>query len=288
MTTPPPASSPPPPLPAGEVPVCPRHPDRVSYVRCQRCGRPVCPECQHAAAVGVHCVDCVRAAAGASRSGTTVFGGRVRDGRPVVTFVLIGLNVLSFVLQRTVPGWTDLLLFSPVDGYDEPWRFLTAAFLHSPGSLLHIGFNMYALWILGQFLEPALGRWRFTALYLASAVGGSVAFLLLASTPAAWFTAVVGASGAVFGLFGAVLVALRRLGRDATQIMVVLVINAVLGFVVPGIAWQAHLGGLVTGLVLGGAFAYAPRGSRRVVGVVAVAAVSVLLVVLAAARYATV
>jgi membrane associated rhomboid family serine protease len=235
----------------------------------------------------VHCVDCVRAAAASGRSGTTVFGGRVRGGRPVVTFTLIGLSVLSFLLQRTVPGWTDQWYFSPVAGYHEPWRFLTAAFLHSPGSLLHIGFNMYALWILGQFLEPALGRWRFLALYLTSALGGSVGVLLLATSSSDWFAAVVGASGAVFGLFGAVLVALRRLGRDATQIVVVLVINAVLGFVIPGIAWQAHLGGLLTGLALGGAFAYAPRGNRRTVGVVAVAVVAVLLVVLALAKYAT-
>lgn len=286
MTTPPSASPPPPPVPAGEAPVCPRHPDRVSYVRCQRCGRPTCAQCQRPAAVGVHCIDCVRAAAASRRSGTTVFGGRVRGGRPVVTFTLIGLSVLSFLLQRTVPGWTDLWWFSPVQGYAQPWRFLTAAFVHSPGSLLHIGFNMYALWILGQFLEPALGRWRFIALYLTSAVGGSVAVLLLVTSSSGWLTPVVGASGAVFGLFGALLLALRRLGRDATQIVLVLVINAVLGFVIPGIAWQAHLGGLLTGLALGGAFAYAPRGSRMTVGVVGVALVAVVLVALAAARYA--
>jgi len=275
-----------------QPPVCPRHPDRVSYVRCQRCGRPACPECQRPAPVGVHCIDCVRDAARAVRPTRTALGGRVRDGRPVVTLTIIGLCVVSFVAQWVVPGWTARWAFSPAAGQIEPLRFISAAFLHSPGSIFHILFNMYALWLVGPYLEQALGRWRFAALYLLSAVGGSVGLLLFASpavtaTDLSWVTPVVGASGAVFGLFGAILVVLRRLGRDARQILVFIAINAVIGFVVPNIAWQAHFGGLVTGLAIGAAFAYAPRERRQVLALVTTVGAAVLLVVLALAKYAS-
>ncbi len=282
-------------MPAGATPtegppVCPRHPDRVAYVRCQRCGRPACPDCQRPAAVGVQCVDCVREAARTAPVTRTTLGGRVRGGRPVVTLTIIGLCVASYLLQRLLPGWTGLWAFAPVVGETEPWRFLTAAFLHSPGNLLHIAFNMYALWLVGPYLEGTLGRWRFVALYLLAAVGGQVGVTLLASPVqgGGWFTAVVGASGAVFGLFGAVLVVLRRLGRDARQIVVFLAINAVIGFVLPNVAWQAHLGGLLTGLALGAAYAYAPQAQRLRWGVVATAVVAVGVVALALLKYATV
>ena len=269
-------------------PVCPRHPDRVAYVRCQRCGRPACPDCQRPAAVGIQCVDCVREAARQAPVTRTVLGGRVRDGRPVVTLTIIGLCVVSYLLQRAVPSWTSQWAFAPFAGEVEPWRFLTAAFLHSPGSLLHIAFNMYALWLVGPYLEQALGRWRFVSLYVLAAIGGQVGVTLLASPTqdGRWFTAVVGASGAVFGLLDAILVVLRRLGRDARQIMVFLVINAVLGFVLPGIAWQAHLGGLVTGLALGAAYAYAPPARRLVWGVAATAVTAAVLVAVALLKYA--
>ena len=176
----------------GAVPVCPRHPDRVAYVRCQRCERPTCAECQRPAAVGVHCVDCVREAARTAPVTRTAFGAPVRAGRPVVTLTLIGLCVLSFLLQQ-VPGisWTGGLIFSPAAGQVEPWRFLTAAFLHDPQVILHLAFNMYALWILGASLENALGRARFLTLYVLSAIGGSVMVVLLASpTSDSWYTAV--------------------------------------------------------------------------------------------------
>lgn len=274
----------PPDLPGGSgdgaaEPVCPRHPDRVAYVRCQRCGRPACPECQRPAAVGVHCVDCVAEAARTTREGRTVFGGRVRGGRPVVTLTVVVLCVVSYVLQLTVTGWTQQWAFSPVIGAFEPWRFLTAAFLHSPSQIFHILFNMVALWMVGPYLEQALGRARFATLYLLSALGGSVAVVLLAPVTGGWTTAVVGASGAVFGLFGAVLVVMRRLGRDAGPIIGILVLNGVLGFVLPNIAWQAHLGGLVVGALVGAAYAYAPRERRALVGWAVPVAVVALLAV---------
>jgi membrane associated rhomboid family serine protease len=290
-------SNPVPPPPPGApgpgpdaAPVCPRHPDRVSYVRCQRCGRPACPQCQHQAAVGVHCVDCVREAARTAPVARTAFGAPLRQGRPVVTLTLIGLCVVSFVLQLGVgglggTGWTQRWIFSPAAGAFEPWRFLTAGFLHSTGMLLHIGFNMYALWLLGPLLEQALGRGRFLALYLLSTVGGTVMFTLLATSVVDFRTGVVGASGAVFGLFGALLPVLRRMRRDARGIIVLVAINGVLGFVVPGIAWEAHLGGFLVGLALGAAFAYAPRRARSAVAVAAPALVAVLLVAAVSVTY---
>lgn len=270
---------------AAAPPVCPRHPDRVSYVRCQRCGRPVCPDCQRPAPVGVHCVDCVNEARRAARPTHTALGGRVRGGQPVVTLTLIVLCVAGYVLQSTVPGFTQRWWFSPVEGAFEPWRFLTAAFLHSPSTVLHIVFNMVALWMVGPYLEGTLGRARYLTLYLVSAIGGSVGAVLLAPVTDGWGQAMVGASGAVFGLFGAVLVVLRRLGRDAGGILGVIVLNGVLSFVLPGIAWQAHLGGLVVGAALGAAYAYAPKERQKVVSVLASVGVPAALVVLTVVTY---
>lgn len=267
------------------VPVCPRHPDRVSYIRCQRCGRPVCPECQRPAAVGVHCVDCVAAARKQTPVLRTAFGGRARGGPPVVTYTIIGACVAIYFGSTVFQGLFNHLIFAPVIGYHQPYRFLTTAFLHA--GFLHIAVNMYALWIVGGYLEQMLGRWRYLSLFLVSAVGGSVAVLLLAAPDAeSWFTPVVGASGAVFGAFAAILMVLRRTGRDATQILVLLLINLVLGFVVTGISWQAHLGGLATGLVLSTAYVFAPARSRGTTSVLATVGMVAVLVGAAALRYA--
>ena len=273
------------------TPVCPRHPDRVSYVRCQRCSRPVCPECQRPAAVGVQCIDCVRAQAKSMRSATTVFGGRVTD-TPMVSYVIIAICVLVFVFQTASPRLTSEIWFVPVLGESEPWRFITSAFAH--GGITHILFNMLALWMVGaQYLERLLGAARYAAVYLLSAVGGSVAYLLMSSPPtndfatrSMWLTPAVGASGAVFGLFGALLVLNRHLGRSSAGMYATIAINAVIGFVVPNVAWQAHLGGLLTGAALAGVISLTtPREHRRWQwpGVVAVL---VVLVVLAVVKYA--
>ena len=236
-----------------QTPVCPRHPDRESYVRCQRCNRPTCPECQRPAAVGIQCVDCVAEGARTVRQARTVFGGTATDGRPVATMTIIGICVAVFLLQQAVPGLTRSVMFVPALGRGGAVALRHLGVRPQPGNLLHIAFNMYALWIMGTYLEPLLGRARFVAVYLLSAIGGSVVYLLLSSPPTlaelaagdvgAWWTGAVGASGAVFGLFGAFLVLQRRLGRSAAGMYVVIGINAVLGFVIPGIAWQAHLGG---------------------------------------------
>jgi len=169
------------------------------------------------------------------------------------------LCAAAYVLQWVAPGFTELFWFAPVYTDIEPWRLLTAAFLHSPGFIFHIAFNLYALWLLGRSLEPLLGRLRFTLLYLISALGGSVGVVLLA--PA--FQAVVGASGAIFGLFGALFVIQRQRGGEVKALLILIGINLVLGFVYPNISWQAHLGGILTGAACGAVLAYAPKGPRR-------------------------
>jgi membrane associated rhomboid family serine protease len=257
-------------------------------VRCQRCGRPTCPECQRQAAVGIHCVDCVAEAARALPTTRTALGGVRRGGRPVVTMTLIGLCVVSFVLQLVLPSWTARWLFSPVAGFYEPWRFLTAAFLHSPGQYVHIIFNMLALWFVGPMLEMTLGRARYITLYLMSAVGGSVGSVLLLPH-SQWAQQSVGASGAVFGLFGAifVLVATKKLSGDLRGIIVLIAINLGLGFVMANIAWQAHVGGLVTGGLLAAAYAYAPPAHRRLVAVAAPVLLGAVLLGATLAAYAS-
>lgn len=271
----------PPPDPSGTAaPTCPRHPDRISYVRCQRCGRPACPECQRPAAVGVHCIDCVREANKSARAARTVLGGRVSaSNRPVATLTFIGISVLLFLAGYVLPIY-QMMAFSPAIGAIQPWRMITSAFLHA--GWLHLLVNMYALWIVGPFLEQMLGRWRFVALYLLSAFGGSVAVVWLAP----WGQAVVGASGAVFGIFAAIAIVLRRTGRDARQILIVIGINVVFSLVIARVSWQAHLGGLVVGAALGFLFAYLPRERRTVGAVAGVAGTAVLLGGLALLGYA--
>lgn len=290
-----------------EVPVCPRHPDREAYVRCQRCQRPTCPQCQRPAPVGVQCVDCVAEGAKSVRQGTTIFGGAVTNGRPAVTIGIIAACAVVYAVQLASPNVTSDIAFVPALGDSQPWRFLTSAFAHSPSTVLHILFNMYALWIMGTYLEPMLGRARFLAMYLIAALGGSVAYLLLsfphtldevhAGDYGAWLTPAVGASGAVFGLFGAFLIFQRRLGRSAAGMYVTLLINGALGFMIPGIAWQAHLGGFLVGMACAAVIAY--TGRRPAVGAGAgsaagswsshwagLAGITVLLVLAAVAKYA--
>lgn len=277
-------------------PVCPRHPDRVSYVRCQRCQRPACPECQRPAAVGVQCVDCVRQQAATVRTGRTVFGGSV-SATPLVSYAIIGLCVLVYILQQAMPGFTGDIAFRPDLGRSEPWRFLTAAFAHSPRQLTHILFNMLALWMVGaQYLERLLGGARYAAVYLISAIGGSVCYLVLSSPPTVaeasvghggtWYQFAVGASGAVFGLFGALLVLNRKLGLSSAGMWMTIAINAVIGFVVPGIAWQAHLGGFLTGAACAAVIAGFNQRGRRRFQWPGLAAVLLVVVLAAVVKYA--
>ncbi|MFC8535040.1 rhomboid family intramembrane serine protease [Streptomyces sp. NPDC057249] len=293
---------------------CYRHPSYETYVSCVRCERFICPDCMREAAVGHQCVECVKAGQRSIRQARTVFGGTVaRTAVPVVTYALIGLNVLAYLAELIRPGVVDRFAmtgagltdanggryvyveggypgFDVVGVVDGEWyRLLTGAFLHLPpdgssfGSLpfgvLHIAFNMYALWNIGRVVEEQLGRVRFLGLYLLSALGGSVLVYLV--SPA---DEVVGASGAVFGLAAAFYVIGRRLGRDMRAV------NSFLaGFLVWMLlsaaftSWEGHLGGLLTGAAVTVVYAYAPAGRRTAVqaaGCVVLAAVLVLLVVL--------
>lgn len=254
MTMPYPAQS-----PAGP-PACYRHPDRQAAVSCTRCGRPVCPECMRSAAVGHQCVDCVQAAAASVPTARTPAGGLLRDGAPLVTYALIAANVLVFVLQMSSRALQyKLSLFPVAVAGGQYYRLLTSAFMHY--GIVHILFNMWALYVLGPPLERHLGRLRFAALYLLSALGGSVVVYLFSPLNAA----TAGASGAIFGLFGATLVASKRLNLDIRWLVGLIVINLVITFTVPGISWQGHVGGLVTGALVAAVYVYAPRAQRTLV-----------------------
>ncbi|MDQ3431890.1 MAG: rhomboid family intramembrane serine protease [Actinomycetota bacterium] len=241
--------------------------------------------------MGFQCPDCVRAGNRSQRSPRTVFGGQPGGDAGTVTRVLIGVNVAVFLLQLAAPALTQrlfliglaLLPSGEVIGVaaGEYYRLVTVAFLH--GTFLHLLLNMVALFLFGPQLEAVLGRGRFLALYVVSALGGSVASYLTAAPN----QSSVGASGAVFGLLGALLVISRKLRYDARAVLVLLGINLVLGFLIPRIDWRAHLGGLVAGAALAVVFAYAPQRLRRpaaaAAAVVAVAIFAVLVVLRTAA-----
>ncbi len=254
---------------------CYRHPDRATYVRCTRCNRFICPECMRDAAVGHQCPDCVSTGARTTRQPQTRFGGTQRGPVPVVTYVLIALNALMFVLQTaSTDVENSLAMFSPAVADGEWYRLVSSAFLHY--GITHILFNMWALYVVGPPLEAALGRLRYIALYLMSAVGGSVLVYLL--SPLGAHTA--GASAAVFGLFGATFVVGRRLNLDVRWVVILIVINLVITFTIPGISWQGHIGGLVTGAVIAAAYAYAPRENRNLAAAGVTVAVGVLFAAL--------
>ena len=263
-----------------QTPTCYRHPDRPTYVRCARCNQFICPECMHSAAVGHQCGDCVGAAARTVRPVTTSFGGqRQRSAIPIVTYVLIGINVAMFVLQNvSADVLRAMVLWPPAVADGDLYRLLTSAFLHF--GLAHIAFNMLALYFVGPPLEMALGRLRFSALYLLSALGGSVLVYLLTVN-----AATAGASGAVFGLFGATFVVGKKLNMDVRAVVAIIGLNLAFTFVIPlftsqSISWQGHIGGLVTGAAVAAAYAYAPRQQRNMVQAGATVAVVVAFVVL--------
>ena len=250
-------------------PTCHRHPDRVSYLRCQRCERPVCPECQRPAAVGVHCLDCLQASGRAVPVTRTVFGAKAREGRPWVTFSLMAVCLVVFALEYVAPlKLLDRWDLVPAFTAHQPWRLLTSAVMHSTDMPLHIVMNLYCLYLLGPPLEFALGRWRFALSCLLCALGGSAGFIAIAGgividDGVPYLTSAIGASGMVFGLFGIMLAVQRRLRRDLRGLLVVIAINLALPLLIPDVAWQGHIGGLVTGLACGAALAYAPA-TRRV------------------------
>ncbi|MFW2512650.1 rhomboid family intramembrane serine protease [Demequina sp. SO4-13] len=263
MTQPPDAS--------GE-PTCPRHPERVSYVRCQRCERPACPECQRPAAVGVLCVDCMAEAKAQVRPVRSRLGFTATAGPPLVTYVLIALNAAIFLLAPVLLGarWDYSLGLIPgfagdtaaycaaaqdpnCEGLGNEWyRWITAGFVHF--GLFHIAMNMFALFQLGTALEPAMGRLRFIGLYSASLIGSSAGVMLIASDGVHG-----GASGAIFGLLAAYGIVLRRLKLPYQSVLVIAAIfigGPLIAEFIPalaffsGLSWQGHLGGAVVGAVV--------------------------------------
>lgn len=254
---------------------CYRHPERATGVRCTRCDRPVCPACMISAAVGYQCPACVQGAAATARRTRprTIAGASSAGDARLVTKALVGLNlaVYAAVLLAGHQLVDDLgMLGYATDRHSNAlvgvaagdwYRLLTAAFLHA--ELWHLGFNMLALWFLGPPLEAALGRARFLALYLLAALAGSALSYLLALP----HQLSLGASGAIFGLFGGTAVLLRRMRSDMRPIGVLLAINLVVTFLWPDIAWQAHIGGLVAGAAIAAGMVHAPREHRTAVQV---------------------
>lgn len=260
-------------------PVCSSHPDRVSYIRCSRCNNPICTDCMISASVGFQCPSCV---GNAKVSAVHTPVGAPVISKPYVTFALIAINVAVFLLQLSVginesaSKWGMWPIGIAANG--DYWTLMSSAFMH--GSFLHIAFNMYVLWIMGPTLERVLGHSRFIALYLLAAFGGAVASYAFSD-----FRSVsVGASGAIFGLMGAFVVAGRRLRYDVTQVLVLLGINLVFGFLQPGIDWRAHIGGLVVGALVAAIFVFAPRRNQVLIQTLGCLGLLLILVVTALAR----
>jgi membrane associated rhomboid family serine protease len=281
-----------------DPPSCYRHPGRETYLSCTRCGKPACPECLRSAAVGHQCVDCIKGGNQTVRQPTGVFGGRAMVSGAVVTVALIAINVVLYLVQLAYPqlvqNWEMLgaactqvagrTCVGPVGvAFGQYYRLLTSAFIPGNSSLgiVDILFNMWALLLVGPGLERLLGHARFLVVYLASALGGAALYYWLAAPnqPA------VGASGAIFGLFGAWFVVSQRLRLNPRPIVTLIVLNLVLSFVgYKIIAWQDHIGGLITGGLLTAAFAYAPRKNRALIQIGATVVVAAVLVVVIVTR----
>jgi membrane associated rhomboid family serine protease len=230
---------------------CYRHPDRETRVSCSSCGRPICPDCMTPTPVGMRCPECMQQRTKVVRGPSG--GGGDGFSRTPATFILIGLNVIAYLIEigsgggGLSPGGsvvTDFALFGPSVAEGELYRLVMSGFLHA--SLLHIGFNMFLLYFLGRLLEPALGTPRFLALYFASLLAGSFGALLLDPN-----ALTLGASGAVFGLAGATFVIARGRGMDAIagEIGFLIVFNLVISFTVSNISVGGHLGGLTAGVI---------------------------------------
>ncbi|MEW2114447.1 rhomboid family intramembrane serine protease [Streptomyces sp. NPDC005474] len=279
---------------AQSLPTCYRHPDRDTGIRCTRCERPICPECMVSASVGFQCPECVRNGSGTGHAPSattprTLAGGTITADPRLLTKILIGINLAVFLVGQIRPSFVDHLVlvgkwppapFVATEGVAEgQWYLLfTSMFAHQ--AVWHIGFNMLSLWWLGGPLEAVLGRVRYLALYIVSGLAGSALTYVLAAPS----SGSLGASGAIFGLFGATAVLMRRLNRDMRPIIALLVINLIFTFGMSNIAWQAHIGGLVAGVVIGYAMVHAPRERRSLIQYGVCAAVLVVVVVMTLIR----
>jgi membrane associated rhomboid family serine protease len=254
---------------------CYRHPNRVTGVSCSNCGNPICPDCMTPTSVGMRCPDC-------AKQKTKVHNMRTMRSDPRVTVGLIIVCAVAFLASGSFGLGSsggnrlaaDFALYGPsIDIDHQYWRLVTGGFLHA--GLLHIAFNMYLLYILGQMLEPTLGSGRFAALYATALLWGSFGALLL--TPD---KVTVGASGAVFGLMGAAAVELRSRGINPfqTDIGMLIIFNLGLSFLLSGISIGGHIGGLIGGALAGIALGYADRHRQRALGYAACAILMVVAV----------
>lgn len=305
-------------MPAEETPVCYRHTDRETYIRCQRCDRPICPDCMRQAAVGFQCPSCVSEGARSTRAGRTAYGGKRSANAARTSQVLIALNAAVYLLIIATGAssslWLDRLALIPLGrcavegrgsfypGLTEEmcsqgpgallwipgvadgayWQLVSSAFTHL--DLWHIGFNMVALWVLGPQLEMVLGRARFLAVYFLSALSGSAMVYWLSDV----YTPTIGASGALFGLMGALLVVAYKVKGNVSQLMLWIGLNFLITVVGRSfISWQGHLGGFLGGLLVAAIFVYAPREHRTRWQVAGVAGLGVLLLVAILSRTAT-
>lgn len=302
------------------VPTCYRHPDRETWIRCQRCNRPICPDCMRDAAVGFHCPHCVAEANKGSRQHQAMYGGSRSADPRLTSYVLIAINAVvwlvitatggarsrAFELLALVPNGTcgsastpsqyypsiqDSLVCEGATGGDGVWhagvadgawwQLLTSAFTHV--EIWHIAMNMFALFVFGPALEGIIGRARFLMVYLVSGLAGSVLVLWLSASDGS----TVGASGALFGLLGALLVTATKARLNSQW----LVQNLVLGVVITvvgwqSISWQGHLGGFLGGAAAAGIIAYAPKNRRTTLQWGGLAVLTVALVWLALVRIA--
>lgn len=276
---------------AQHLPGCYRHPDRETGISCTRCERPICPECMISASVGFQCPECVREGSGtghapAANQPRTIAGGSIAADPRLITKILLGLNVAVFIAVLAVGDrlLNELVLvgewppypFVAEDGVAEGqwYRLVTSMFTHQ--EIWHIAFNMLGLWWLGGPLEAALGRARYLALYMLSGLaGGALTYVVADASQAS-----LGASGAIFGLLGATAVLMRRLNYDMRPVIALLALNMLFTFTWSGIAWEAHVGGLVAGVAIAYGMVHAPRERRALVQWGTCAAV--LLVVLVA------
>jgi membrane associated rhomboid family serine protease len=274
---------------------CYRHPDRETGLSCSDCGRPICADCANFGPVGVRCPD--HATASGRRSAATRIRPRpvrrapgiaLASGRAPITRALIAINIVIYLITASQAGgltdprggslYVRWVLYGPLVAHGGWYRLVTAMFLHA--SILHIAFNMYALWVIGTPVEQYLGRVRYLGLYFVSGLAGSAGGLLQAP-----HTPILGASGAIFGILGAMLIIEWQItGRLAGNAMTWIVINLVISFAIPNISWGGHVGGLIGGILITLAYAgwrergraaYGHLGLTGVLGLAVVAAGSV-------------
>ncbi len=273
-----------------ETPHCYRHPGRETLVSCSECGRPICQQCMTFAPVGIRCPDHanIGAAKGQARRAVRTVHMRATRSSAPVTIAVIALNVLFYIVTVaqgrgiSSPGGSlfEHMWLTGIQVHDGEWyRLATVMFLH--GSVLHLALNMFALYWLGTLVEQALGSVKFLLLYAAAGLAGSTGALLFTHP----FQVTVGASGAIYGIMGALLVLeYRATGTFAGQAMGMIVLNLAISFAIPNISIGGHIGGLVGGIAATAGLVYGRRQRSPLVGPALVVAVAVAAVAVAALR----